>query len=350
MELVVGKVLAIFLLMAAGFGVGRLKVLPEGSNATLNVLLIKVITPCMILSSITSKELTDDTLSMTLQTFAGSVVFFVIAGVLGYFFAKHLLRVSPSSNLGVYTFAFASINTGFMGFPVTLALFGQDIFYLMVMQNVILTVYLYSAGPLMLRLGCEDGEVLPAGAADTVGAVETAGTSDTANAAKMPATAGSGSALKSFFMSFWNPNAVASVISLIMLFAGLHLPKLIFEPVQTLGDATIPLSMLLVGIQLSESNVAELIKNGKILAFSLGKMLLLPVLTFFAVNWLPLAVSVKVCLIFAAVFPVAVVVEPVTAMENKNSLTAAELIAITTLLSVGTIPLFATLLTQFYLS
>ena len=337
MELIVGKVLAIFLLMAAGFGVGRLKVLPEGSNATLNVLLIKVVTPCMILSSITSKELTDDTLSMTLQTFAGSVVFFAIAGVLGYFFAKHMLRVSPSSNIGVYTFAFASINTGFMGFPVTLALFGQDIFYLMVMQNVILTVYLYSAGPLMLRLGCESSEALPAG------------TADTANAAKTASAAGSGSALKSFFMSFWNPNAVASVISLVMLFAGLHLPKLIFEPVQTLGDATIPLSMLLVGIQLSESNISGLIKNGKILAFSLGKMILLPVLTFFAVNWLPLAVSVKVCLIFAAVFPVAVVVAPVTAMENKNSLAAAELIAITTLLSVGTIPLFATLLTQFYL-
>lgn len=344
MELIVGKVLAIFLLMAAGFGVGRLKVLPEGSNATLNVLLIKVITPCMILSSITSKELTDDTLSMTLQTFAGSVVFFVIAGVLGYFFAKHLLRVSPSSNIGVYTFAFASINTGFMGFPVTLALFGQDIFYLMVMQNVILTVYLYSAGPLMLRLGCESGEVLPAETS------ETSGTSDTVGAVETAGTAGSGSALKSFFKSFWNPNAVSSVISLAMLFAGLHLPKLIFEPVQTLGDATIPLSMLLVGIQLSESNVAELIKNGKILAFSLGKMILLPVLTFFAVNWLPLAVSVKICLIFAAVFPVAVVVAPVTAMENKNSLAAAELIAITTLLSVGTIPLFATLLTQFYLS
>lgn len=337
MELIVGKVLAIFLLMAAGFGVGRLKVLPEGSNATLNVLLIKVVTPCMILSSITSKELTDDTLSMTLQTFAGSVVFFAIAGVLGYFFAKHMLRVSPSSNIGVYTFAFASINTGFMGFPVTLALFGQDIFYLMVMQNVILTVYLYSAGPLMLRLGCESSEALPSG------------TADTANAAKTASAAGSGSALKSFFMSFWNPNAVASVISLVMLFAGLHLPKLIFEPVQTLGDATIPLSMLLVGIQLSESNISGLIKNGKILAFSLVKMLLLPVLTFFAVNWLPLAVSVKVCLIFAAVFPVAVVVAPVTAMENKNSLAAAELIAITTLLSVGTIPLFATLLTQFYL-
>lgn len=337
MELIVGKVLAIFLLMAAGFGVGRLKVLPEGSDATLNVLLIKVVTPCMILSSITSKELTDDTLSMTLQTFAGSVVFFAIAGVLGYFFAKHMLHVNPSSNIGVYTFAFASINTGFMGFPVTLALFGQDIFYLMVMQNVILTVYLYSAGPLMLKLGCASSEALPAGATDT------------ASAAKTASAAGSSSALKSFFVSFWNPNAVASVISLVMLFAGLHLPKLIFEPVQTLGDATIPLSMLLVGLQLSESNISGLIKNGKILAFSLVKMLLLPVLTFFAVNWLPLAVSVKICLIFAAVFPAAVAVAPVTAMENKNSLAAAELIAITTLLSVGTIPLFATLLTQFYL-
>ena len=79
-------------------------------------------------------------------------------------------------------------------------------------------------------------------------------------------------------------------------------------------------------------------------------MLLLPFLFFLCVNWLPLSAYVKTALIFAAVFPSAVATAPVCAMEGKGSLTAAKLIAITTLLSVGTIPLFATLLTQFYLS
>ena len=322
MSLVINKVLAIFLLIAAGYFVGKIKVLPEGADKILNILLIKVITPCMILSSITSKELTDDTFTATLQTLAGATLFFVFAGMLGFFFAKYLLRIRPESNMGVWAYSFGSVNTGFMGFPVTLALFGQDIFYLMVMHNVVLTVYLYSAGPSMLRIGEKLSGDAPSSA----------------------------ERIKTFMKSFNNPNAIASVLALVMLFAGLHLPATLFESVKTLGDATIPLSMLLVGIQLSESDLVSIIKNGKILAFSLVKMLLLPVFTFLCVNWLPLSAYVKVALIFAAVFPSAVATAPVCAMEGKDSLTAAKLVAITTLMSVVTIPLFATLLTEFYLS
>ena len=56
MVLVINKVLAIFLLIAAGYFVGKIKVLPAGADKTLNILLIQIITPCMILSSITSKD------------------------------------------------------------------------------------------------------------------------------------------------------------------------------------------------------------------------------------------------------------------------------------------------------
>lgn len=324
MVLVINKVLAIFLLIAAGYFVGKIKVLPAGADKTLNILLIQIITPCMILSSITSKELTDDTFTATIQTLVGAALFFVLAGIVGFLFSKYILRIRTDSEVGVWAYSFGSVNTGFMGFPVTLALFGQDIFYLIVMHNVVLTVYLYSAGPSMIKIGEKHSE--------------TASVSSEQNR------------LKAFFKSFANPNAVASLIALIMLFCGLHLPTTLFESVKTLGDATIPLSMLLVGIQLSESDLLSIIKNGKILAFSLVKMLLLPVLVFLCVNWLPLSAYVKTALIFAAVFPSAVATAPVCAMEGKGSLTAAKLIAITTLLSVGTIPLFATLLTQFYLS
>ena len=324
MVLVINKVLAIFLLIAAGYFVGKIKVLPAGADKTLNILLIQIITPCMILSSITSKELTGDTFTATIQTLVGAALFFVLAGIVGFLFSKYILRIRPDSEVGVWAYSFGSVNTGFMGFPVTLALFGQDIFYLIVMHNVVLTVYLYSVGPSMIKIGEKHSE--------------TASVSSEQNR------------LKAFFKSFANPNAVASLIALIMLFCGLHLPTTLFESVKTLGDATIPLSMLLVGIQLSESDLLSIIKNGKILAFSLVKMLLLPVLVFLCVNWLPLSAYVKTALIFAAVFPSAVATAPVCAMEGKGSLTAAKLIAITTLLSVGTIPLFATLLTQFYLS
>ena len=229
MVLVINKVLAIFLLIAAGYFVGKIKVLPDGADKTLNILLIQIITPCMILSSITSKELTDDTFTATIQTLVGAALFFGLAGIVGFLFSKYVLRIRRGAEVGVWAYSFGSVNTGFMGFPVTLALFGQDIFYLIVMHNVVLTVYLYSAGPSMIKIGEKHSE--------------TTSVSSEQNR------------LKTFFKSFANPNAVASLIALIMLFCGLHLPTTLFESVKTLGDATIPLSMLLVGIQLSASDL-----------------------------------------------------------------------------------------------
>ncbi len=133
-----------------------------------------------------------------------------------------------------------------------------------------------------------------------------------------------------------------------MLFAGLHLPAVLFQTTETIGNATVPVSMLLVGMQLGDSNPLGMLKHGRMVAISVVKMLLLPVLTFLAINWLPLAVNVKVCLIFAAVFPAAVAAVPVTAMEGKNTLASAETVAFTTLLSVVTVPLFAAILMGYY--
>ena len=46
-----------------------------------------------------------------------------------------------------------------------------------------------------------------------------------------------------------------------MLFAGLHLPSMLFDSVTLIGDVTVPLSMLVVGMQLGESNIGRIIKN-----------------------------------------------------------------------------------------
>ena len=141
--------------MAVGFVANRTGVLPREGNKFLTNLLIKVIAPCMIFSSITSKELTDDTFAATLYTLLGAALFSVCAAVLGWVLCKYLLRVSPLEDVGVYAFVFASLNSGFMGFPITLALFGQDILYFMVVHNITLTLYLYTLGPIILSMGSQ---------------------------------------------------------------------------------------------------------------------------------------------------------------------------------------------------
>lgn len=315
MGLIIGKIISIFLIMAVGFAAYRFGVLPKEGNKILTNLLIKIITPCMILSSITSKELTDDTFAATIWTFVGALVFFIASAIVGYLLSKYVLRL-PAADIGTYAFTIGSINSGFMGFPITLALFGADILYFMVIHNIALTIYLYSFGGVILGWGAEGR-----------------GTFD----------------WKRFLHSFFNINAIVSFISIVMLFAKLHLPDFLFETAETIGDATVPVSMLMVGMQLGETNPLKMLKHGKMVAASVLKMLLFPVLTFLAVNWLPFTAGVKLCLVFAAVFPAAVAAVPLTDMEGKNTLASAEIVAFTTLISIATIPIFATLLTGYYL-
>ena len=126
MGLIVEKIVSIFLIMAVGFVANRLGVLPKEGNKILTYLLIKIVAPCMIFSSITSKELTEDTFAATIYTLIGALIFSIGAVVVGWLLCKYVFRI-PQEDLGTYAFTFGSLNSGFMGFPVTLTLFGQNI-------------------------------------------------------------------------------------------------------------------------------------------------------------------------------------------------------------------------------
>ena len=314
MELVFGKFLSIFLIIGIGFVANKADIMPMAANKYLVGLLIRVTCPCMIIASITSNDLREDTLSLSLQTLAGAVVFFTVSALVGWVLSAKIVKVDPAENVGVYTFAFGSINSGFIGFPITLAIFGSGILYLMVLHNVVGSFYLYTFGGMLVNMG----------------------------------VLGSKPDFEGFINSFKNINAIAAVVSIAMLFAGLKLPAVIFDCVDMIGDATTPLSMLIVGMQLGECDFGEVLKNRKLLGISFLKMLLLPVLTFLMVNWLPFDVSVKACLIFAASFPVAVAVVPIASEQNRDSLVTAEMVAITTLISLAVIPAVATFLLEYY--
>ena len=88
----------------------------------------------MIIASITSNELREDTLSLSLQTLVGCVLFFILSVLAGWLLSSKIIKISPTESIGVYTFAFGSVNSGFIGFPITLAIFGSGILYLMVIM------------------------------------------------------------------------------------------------------------------------------------------------------------------------------------------------------------------------
>lgn len=315
MTVVLGKILSVFLIIAVGFGANRLGVLPSEANKYMSNILMFITSPCLILSSITAKELTRETAVATVELIIGSCLWFVVFTLIGYYLCTRLLKVQPASDTGVFIFLFASLSNGFMGIPITLVLFDSDVLYLMILHSTVLAIYLYAAGLPLVHIGTEKNR---------------------------------GFSRETLLIIFKNPATICAAAAIVMLFTGLKLPSVVFDSVDMIGDATTPLSMLIVGMQLGECDFGEVLKNRKLLGISFLKMLLLPVLTFLMVNWLPFDVSVKACLIFAASFPVAVAVVPIASEQKRDSLVTAEMVAITTLISLAVIPAVATFLLEYY--
>lgn len=302
---IIEKIIWIFVMIAIGFFLNKKDIIPYSVNKYLIQILLLITTPCMITQSLLTREITEDTFAATMQVLIGSVVFFAIAIGLSYVIGKSF-KLKDKDNRSVYMVLMTSVNTAFMGFPVTKAIFGDQLFYFMVIQNIILTLYLYTLMPMQFNIG--SGK-----------------------------TTGLGKMMKKMV----NPCTVAALGSVILLFCGFKLPESISNGLGTIGDMTTPLSMIVVGIELGQSRVLDIIKNRHLDIATFVSLVVMPALTLLLVYWLPLATEAKAILVFAAAFPVAVITVPVSIQENKDSKLAAEGVALTTFFSLITIPMWA---------
>lgn len=306
------KVASIFAMAGVGYIACKKNVLPYAANTYLVSLLMTITLPSMIVSSSASQTLTEETARQAVEIMAGSIVFFIIAAIISLWIVK-LLNYNPKEDWGVLTVIITATNTGFMGFPVTRAIFGEQLFFLMVLENIILNFYLYSLCVLQMNYGH-----------------------------------GKGGSLKDALKPLCNMCTLALCVSLFILITRMQMPTVLFDFFDTLGSATVPVSMIVVGIQLANGDLRQIIKNHKLVFASLCNVILIPVLTFLAVHWLPITDESKLILIFAACFPCAVITVALSMKEGRNSALMAEGVALTTFFSMITLPVAAMILTQLY--
>lgn len=306
------KIAAIFAMTAIGFIASKAGILPPESKKYLSNLLLFITSPCMIIGSMTSQTLNAHTFELMIQIVAGSFIFFLAAMCIALLIVKAMH--CRQEDQGVLMVIITAVNTGFMGFPVTKAIFGNTYFFLMVIQNIVLNIYLYSMMVYQMNYGFRKKE-----------------------------------GIKGMLMPMLNMCTYALIIGLVLMLLKVQLPDILADFINTIGDATIPVSMIVVGVQLSESSIRKMLTNRQLIIASLCNVILMPVLTFLAVNWLPLAAETKLILIFAAAFPCAVVSTAIALKENRNAALMAEGVAMTTMLSMGSLPVVAIILTHLYL-
>ena len=314
MYVIISNILPIFFIIAMGFVANRRGILPNEANKYLVDMVMLVTCPCMIISSMLGQEMEPSLMSNTVLMFLGGGAFFAVFYVIAWIYVVKIMKIPADQDAGVYMIMFTTVNNGFIGFPVTYAIFGDEILFYMVIFQIMLIVYVYSAGVIQVNYGSP-------------------GVSD----------------IKGMAKALINTCTLSTVLSVLLLVLRVQLPEILFHAVELVGSATTPVSMLVVGMQLGNSNFRRVLGNKQLVIMSLVKMISVPALTFLLVNWLPIAASLKIALVFGATFPVSVSVVTISSMEGKNSVLAAEGVALTTLMAMVTLPVMALFLSTYYL-
>lgn len=307
MLIIFSKIFMVFSISLIGYVANKIKWLPIESAKYLSMLLINIASPCLVIYSMSRQQLNRETVASVVQTALLMLLAMIVATILACF-AVRILKM-PVSDRGIYQSALVFTNSGFMGFPLALAVFGDKGLFLMIIANAVFTLYVYSVGVLILTSGKE--EILT---------------------------------VKMLLKSMVSIPVISSVIGLLIFGFGIPLPDLASNFLETVGGITIPLSMIIIGIQLAESRVGEVLNNRNIYFSLVLRLLLIPLLLFGILIWLPVSRFVLAIVIFAMSMPSAAVTPVLAEIHGVNAKLAAQIVFITTMMSVCSLPVAALLL------
>lgn len=287
----------LFVIVLLGFALRRKGYLGGDFDKKLSSLIIDVCCPMLILSSVMGDKLPDAHLILPLL--AVGFATYIVLGIVA-FTVPRLFSRDPMAQ-GMMGFAMMFGNVGFIGYPIVASIFGKEAIFYAALLNMPNTFFIFTAGVMLVK-----GE-------------------------------------RSWGNFKWkmllSPMMLAAYLSAIIVAFGIHVPKLIGNPVSMVGSITVPGSLLVIGSSLSEIKFGNMLRDGRVYITTIFRLLIVPLGLYFlfrlcGVNELVNEINTVVIAMPVAAFGVMFCMR-----YNRDERLMTEITFVTTVLSVITIPL-----------
>ncbi len=304
---VVTQIAILFIMMLAGYAFGRLRLFSPHFSKDLTNLLVDAGLPCMIFISMLQKP-SAGLHSASLWIFLVGLGFLLLSGLVATLLTR-LLPI-PGGKRGIWSFAATYANNAFMGFPVVYALFGEEGLLLAAIFNAAVGIHLYTLG--VLTLAARPGAKI-----------------------RMP--------LRQTLFSNIN---IALLLGLFFFLTQIPLPAFIYTGVDSFGRITTPLSMVIVGLHMSQGSLLRAFKDKSALGVTAMRLIFMPLLLIFLARFLVTTETILAYQVLAVsvAMPVAVIVVVLTERFEGMVDFATNTVVVSTSLSLITIPLLMLLL------
>lgn len=141
-----------------------------------------------------------------------------------------------------------------------------------------------------------------------------------------------------------NPGILAVFIGVFLFMFSIKLPKPIYSTFKLVGDMTTPLSMIIIGVMISEIRFKKVFEEASIYYASFIRLILVPALTFLILSLINADPMLRNIAVAVEAMPAAALSAILAQAHDKKPEFASQAVFITTLLSVVTIPLVLSLL------
>jgi predicted permease len=298
------SVLSLFIIILVGVYGNKKGIITNDLNKGLTDILIKIALPFMIVSSFMFTY--DDTIkSNVLKTFYYSLGAYATMGAISFIM---LLPVKKDKRT-VLHFANIFVNTGYIGFPVLNSIFGAEGIIYGSIFNLFFVLFVWTYGIMLYKGKLEKGY------------------------------------LKDEMISLLlNPSIIAVIIGIIIMVFDIKIEGALLHSIKSIGSITGPLSMLIIGVILSNVKIKHHLKDWNVYYGILIKLVIIPAVIYFIFFMTGESSKSVYSVIIMTAMPASAMTSILAEVYDKEKEFAAIIVSATTLISLITVPVLVNLL------
>ena len=287
------QVLILFVLMAVGYILGKIKFLDDHGSLAITNLVMYVVSPAMMVVAFQRERSGEG-----LHNFLASMLLAVVIHGIGILLSCLLIRGSDIYGR-VLRFGTVFSNCGFMGYPLMTALMGSVGLFYGSAYVVVFNVLSWSVGIYLL----------------------------TGDVGKLR--------LKPIFL---NPGVISVAVAMALYLLSVRLPELVMTPLNYLANMNTPLPTIVVGYQLSHANFRQTFSDRRSWGALGLRLVVIPLVTIALCYMLRVDSAVALVTVIAASAPPAALMSMFAQKFGADTKLASSMVSVFTAISMLTIP------------
>ena len=275
----------------------RCKLISAEGNKSISNLVLYIANPLLIFISY------QQDFSMKLLKGLGETIIFTMIGYAVFvLLASLLVKNKEQGERAIERFSVIYSNCGFMGIPLAKVLLGNEGVFYITAFNTVFNILVWTHGVYMISQDKKQMNI------------------------KKVAT---------------NPTIIATILGFILFVMKIRLHEIPYSAFNNVGNMVGPLAMFVAGVTIAQTNLLKALAKPRIYLVTFLKLIAIPFVCVALYKLIPFDVNKTALLttVLAFACPSATVCTMFAIRYDKNATYSAEIFAVTTLLSVVTMPL-----------